>query len=115
MNDIHLLKNVNFSEVIRLTDLVDYQEGRVVSRTLAQPPYMSLTLFAFARGEGISAHSASGDALVQVLDGEALITIGDEKFTVGSGESVVMPAGTPHALDAPTPFKMLLTVVKATG
>ncbi|MFH1139314.1 MAG: cupin domain-containing protein [Pseudomonadota bacterium] len=112
MTAVHLIKNVEFAEPFKLADLVEYQAGQVVSRTMAQPPHLSLTLFAFDQGEGISSHSASGDALVQVLDGEALITIGDKKVTVAAGEAVVMPAGTPHALDAPVRFKMLLTVVK---
>ncbi|MBI5250999.1 MAG: cupin domain-containing protein [Desulfomonile tiedjei] len=95
-----------------LADLVDYQEGRVVSRTFVQNKIMSLTLFAFGQGEGLSTHTAAGDAFVQILDGEALITIGGKDVTVGSGEVVVMPANVPHSLEARKPFKMLLVVVK---
>ena len=97
-----------------LADLVDYQEGRVVSRTFAQNNAMSLTLFAFDSGEGLSTHTASGDAFVQILDGEAAITIGGDRVIVKTGEVVVMPAKVPHALQAETKFKMLLTVVKET-
>ena len=72
---------------------------------------MSLTLFAFAAGEGISTHSAPGDALVYILDGQAEVTIGGQKQTVVSGQSIVMPANIPHGLEAREPFKMLLIVV----
>ncbi len=109
------VKNIPISEPQILTSLVDYQEGRVVSRTFAQTKVLSLTLFAFDRGEGLSSHTAAGDAFVHVLDGEASITIGDKTVSVKAGEVVVMPAGTAHALDANERFKMLLVVIKGTG
>ena len=108
----NLMKNIGFAEVLKMGELVDYQEGRVISRTLAQLPQVTLTLFSISRGEGISAHTAPGDALVQILDGEAEITIGGQTFKVKSGESIVMPRGVPHALEARESFKMLLTVIK---
>ncbi|MBO0566185.1 cupin domain-containing protein [Clostridium botulinum] len=94
-----------------MESLVNYEEGTVVSRTLAQGKPLSVTLFAFDKGEEISSHSASGDAMVYILDGEAEITIGEEKFNVKKGETIVMPANVPHALLATERFKMLLTVV----
>ncbi|ADG00581.1 conserved hypothetical protein [Clostridium botulinum F str. 230613] len=94
-----------------MESLVNYEEGTVVSRTLAQGKPLSVTLFAFDKGEEISSHSASGDAMVYILDGEAEITIGEEKFNVKKGETIVMPANVPHALLATQRFKMLLTVV----
>ena len=106
------IKNIPFSEARRLVDLVDYEPGQVVSRTFAQSAGLSLTLFAFDKGEGLSAHSAPGDALVQVLDGEVLLTIGGREVTAKAGEVVVMPAQVPHAVQAVEPFKMLLTLVK---
>ena len=106
------MKNIGFAEVLKLDELVDYQENRVISRTLAQLPQVTLTLFSISQGEGISAHTAPGDALVQILDGEAEITIGGQTFKVKAGESVVMPKGVPHALEARKSFKMLLTVIK---
>ncbi|MBF8984243.1 cupin domain-containing protein [Lutibacter sp. B2] len=109
--DKHFIKNIDFSKVIEMDSLVEYQEGRVVSRTLAQGKPLSVTLFAFDQGEEISSHSASGDAMVYILDGEAEVTIGEEKFTVKKGETIVMPAHIPHALLAKERFKMLLTVV----
>ena len=112
MTEPLFMKNIAVAEPQLLTSLVDYQEGRVVSRTFAQIHAMNLTLFAFARGEGLSAHTAAGDAFVHVLDGEAQITIGEKQLTVQAGEVVVMPANVPHALHAAKPFKMLLVVVK---
>lgn len=106
------IKNIDFSKTQRLIDLVDYEEGRVVSRTFAQNPSLSLTLFAFDKGEGVSTHTAPGDALVQVLDGEALVNIDGKEMTVGTGKVVVMPANVPHSVNAVDRFKMLLTVVK---
>ncbi|MBU1248176.1 MAG: cupin domain-containing protein [Proteobacteria bacterium] len=111
MSDI-FIKNVQYSEALTLGDLVEYQDGQVVSRTLAQPKGFNLTLFALAAGEGISTHSTPGDALVQILDGEAEITIGGFTHTVGAGQSIVMPANVPHGLEARQRFKMFLTVVK---
>lgn len=106
-----LLKNIEFSKVHEMEALVAYQQGQVVSRTLAQGRNLSLTLFAFDKGEEISSHSSGGDAMVYLLDGEADITIGDSTYHVKKGETIVMPAGIPHALLAREQFKMLLVVV----
>ncbi|MCL6638908.1 MAG: cupin domain-containing protein [Firmicutes bacterium] len=111
MSQQHFLKNIDFARVVDLESLVDYQEGRVVSRTLAQGRPLSVTLFAFDKGEEISTHSSPGDAMVYLLDGEAEITIGGEKFTLQKGGAIVMPAGIPHGLMAKERFKMLLIVV----
>jgi quercetin dioxygenase-like cupin family protein len=107
----HFIKNIDFSSVQTLVDLVAYQPGQVVSKTLAQNKAVSLTLFAFDKGEEISAHESSGDAMIVVLDGVAGITIGQEKFTVAHGQTIVMPARVPHAVFGMEKFKMLLTVV----
>ncbi len=115
MSETLFIKNITVAEPLTLTDLVDYQEGRVVSRTFLQTNVTSLTLFAFDKGEGLSSHTAAGDAFVQILDGEALITIGGKDVTVKAGEVVVMPANVPHSLQARERFKMLLVVVKGTG
>ncbi|KIX12615.1 cupin domain-containing protein [Dethiosulfatarculus sandiegensis] len=108
-----LLKNIDFAKPQDLGSMVEYKEGQVVSRTLCQTPGLSITLFAFAKGEGLSAHTVEADALVQVLDGMAEITIGNETMTASAGELVAMPQGLPHGLDAKERFKMLLTVVRA--
>lgn len=107
-----LIKNIPFSDPQNLAGLVDYQEGQVVSRTFSQSPALSLTLFAFDKGEGLSAHSAPGDAMVLVLDGTARITIDGQPMDVTAGEVVVMPADVPHAVDADQRFKMMLILVR---
>lgn len=112
MSKDELIKNIPFSEAVDLSGLVNYEEGRVVSRTLANKQSVGITLFAFDKGEGISAHSAPGDAMVQILDGEALIHVGGKEITATAGQVVVMPADIPHALTAVSRFKMILTVVK---
>ena len=95
-----------------LKDMIEYQEGSVVSRTIIDKPQGTVTLFAFAEGEGLSEHTTPYDALVQVLDGEVEITIGGEAFHLDEGEMIVMPADVPHALKALGHFKMLLVMVK---
>ena len=107
----NFIKNMDFSKVLQMESLVEYQQGQVVSRTLAQGKPLSLTLFAFDKGEEISSHASGGDALVYILDGKAEITIGDEVFNLSKGETIVMPAGIQHALMAEEKFKMLLIVV----
>ncbi len=79
---------------------------------LTKSDNVQMTLFAFDEGEGVSSHSAPGDALIVVLDGEAEITVGDKKYNVVKGQSIVLPAGVPHAVHAVTKYKMLLTVLK---
>ena len=101
------------SEVLRLGDLVNYQEGTVVSRTLVKQPTGNITIFAFDAGQGLTEHTASFDALVQILDGKAEITISDHPYRVEIGEAILLPANQPHALAALTPFKMLLTMIRA--
>jgi quercetin dioxygenase-like cupin family protein len=105
------IKNIELSKVMEMESLVEYQKGQVISRTLAQGKNLSLTLFAFDKGEEISSHSSSGDAMVYLLDGEADITIGEKTFHVKKGETIVMPAGISHALLASEQFKMFLVVV----
>ena len=112
MDKNQLLKNIPFGQPQELAAMVEYAEGQVVSRTLCQNPALSITLFAFDQGEGISAHTVSADALVLVLDGAVSVTIGQEKMRVAAGQAVAMPNGIPHALDAEERFKMLLTVVR---
>jgi len=107
-----LIKNIKFAEPVDLKAMVDYEEGRVVSRTLASKSNINITLFAFDKEEEISAHTSPGDAMVQVLDGEALINIDGSKISASAGQVVVMPANVPHSVTAITQFKMLLTVVK---
>ncbi|MCL2883922.1 MAG: cupin domain-containing protein [Oscillospiraceae bacterium] len=90
---------------------VAYLPGHIVSKTLAQNKAVSLTLFAFDKGEEISTHDSDGDALVTVLEGTGQITVDGNPYTVNAGESILMPAKKPHAVFAAERFKMLLTVV----
>lgn len=110
--DKKFIKNMEFSTAFEMASLVEYQEGRVVSLTLVQNDTLTLTLFAFAKGEGVSTHSAPGDAMVYIIDGEASITIGEKKITARKGETLVMPTDIPHGLDAVENFKMMLILVK---
>ncbi len=100
-------------EVSRLADLIEFQEGSVVSRTLIKAKTGSVTLFAFDRGEALSEHTTPHDALVQVIDGAAEVTVSGETTRVGAGELVMLPANEPHALRAVEPFKMVLTMIRA--
>lgn len=99
-------------EVLQLADLIDYQTGATVSRTLVDRESATLTVFAFDEGESLSEHTAPHDALLQVLDGHATITIDGEDYELQGGESIVMPADVPHAVAAETRFKMFLTMVQ---
>lgn len=107
----NLIKNIDFAKVFEMEELVTYNKGQVVSKTLTQNKAISITLFAFDENEEISTHVTNGDAMVYVLDGKTDITIGEEVFTVKKGETIVMPAGVPHALYATERFKMLLIIV----
>jgi quercetin dioxygenase-like cupin family protein len=101
------------AEALNLADQVEYAEGSVVSRTILQKQVGTLTLFAFDQGQGLSEHSAPFDALVQVLDGEAEIIIGGKPIRTKAGQTVLMPANVPHALQSVSRFKMLLTMIRS--
>jgi quercetin dioxygenase-like cupin family protein len=100
-------------KVMRLADLVDYQDSAVVSREIINKKTGTVTLFAFDEGQGLSEHTAPFDALVQLLDGKADITISGKTLRLKEGEMVIMPANRPHALKAVTRFKMILTMIKS--
>lgn len=99
--------------VVPFSDLVQYQPGAVVSRTLVKKPAGSVTAFAFDAGEGLSEHTAPYDALVLMIEGESEITISGKPHRVTSGQLLRLPAGQPHGLKAITRFKMLLVMVRA--
>jgi quercetin dioxygenase-like cupin family protein len=103
----------NGPAVKRLPDLLQYQDGSIVSRVLLKNKGGTVTLFAFDTGEGLSEHTAPFDALVLVTEGEADIEIAGESFKVRQSETIVLPAGKPHAVMAVTRFKMLLTMIRA--
>ena len=105
------IKNFNKAEVVTLKEQVAYQEGQVVSKTMAQNDHVSVTLFSFDKGEEISTHESGGDAFVTCLDGVGRITIDGVNYELREGDSIVMPARHPHAVFGQEQFKMLLVVV----
>jgi len=96
-----------------LMDLVSYQEGSIVSRTIMEKKAGTLTLFAVAEGQGLSEHTAPFDALVYILDGEAEVLISGQPHLVKQGQMIIMPANQPHALKAMKQFKMMLVMIRA--
>ncbi len=100
------------AEPVRLAHLLDCVPGSIVSRTLAKTAAGSITLFSFDSGQSLTEHTAPFDAFVQVLEGEAELTIGGKTVRAGAGEAVVMPANVPHELQASKPFKMLLVMLR---
>lgn len=106
-----LIKNIDKETVFNLAGQVEVEAGKVNSLTLAQTPGAKVTLFAIDAEEGMSSHSAPGDAMVNVLAGTGEITINGTPHEVHAGETVVIPAGAPHAVRGVTAFKMLLVVV----
>ncbi|GAM07960.1 cupin domain protein [Geobacter sp. OR-1] len=101
------------AEQINLVEAVGYQDGAVVSKTLVDKKAGTITLFAFAAGQGLSEHTAPFDALVQVVDGEAKVTVDGVDYLVKAGEMIIMPANYPHSLAAESPFKMVLVMIRA--
>ena len=101
------------AEAVDLGSLVAYQEGTIVSRTLAKRNGGTVTLFAFEAGQALSEHTTPFDAIVQVLDGDAELTIGGTKVSPRAGQAVLMPANVPHAVFAVRRFKMLLTMLRS--
>jgi len=96
-----------------LPDLIDYSADSVVSKTIIDKSAGTVTLFAFDAGQGLSEHQAPYDALVQVVEGSAILIIGGKKIKTSSGEIVIMPANIRHAVQAKEKFKMLLTMIRA--
>lgn len=97
----------------RLDLLVGYAQDSIVSKTILDKPVGSITLFAFDQGQKLSEHTAPYDAVVQVVDGRAQLTVGGQAKDVAAGEIIIMPAHVPHAVTAMERFKMLLTMIRA--
>ncbi len=97
-----------------LIDLIEYQKGSVVSRTILNRKSGSITIFAFDAGEGLSEHTTPHDAQVQLLEGELLVTISNQDYSLHPGQIINMPANKPHKIHAPHRCKMLLTMLKST-
>ncbi len=105
-----MYKNIEKQTKLELKNLVTYQEGQVISKTLVQNESVSVTVFSFSKGEEISSHSSSGDAMVTVLEGTGRFIVGDQTFILNSGETLVMPKGISHSVFGIEKFKMLLVV-----
>lgn len=106
-------QKAELAQVLRTADIVGYQAGSVVSRTLVDKTAGTVTLFSFAAGQGLSEHTAPFDALVYVLDGEAEVQISGKPFNLIAGDMIIMPANKPHALKAIKQFKMMLIMIKS--
>ncbi len=100
-------------KALNIRELIDYATDSVVSKTLIDTTAGTITLFAFDKAQGLSEHTAPFDAVVQIIDGEAAITIGGNTASVTEGQMIIMPANVPHALKAVTRFKMMLTMIRA--
>lgn len=100
------------SEILQLPELVNYQDGSVVSRQITKADAGNVTLFAFDKDQELSEHTAPFDAFVHILDGSAEIKISGKAFELGTGDAIIMPANEPHALKALSRFKMLLTMIR---
>ena len=105
-----MYKNIEKQTKLLLKDLVDYQAGQVVSKTLVQNGLVSMTVFSFDKGEEISTHAASGDAMVTVLEGTGRFTVGGQVFLLSEGETLITPKDIPHAVFGEEKFKMQLIV-----
>ena len=105
-----MYRNIDKQKKLMLKDLVEYQDGQVVSKTLVQNDLVSMTVFSFDKGEEISSHSAGVDAMVTVLEGVGRFTVDGEVFILEEGETLIMPKGIPHAVFGEEKFKMQLTV-----
>ena len=100
-------------QAVRLIDLINYQHGSIVSRTLIDKKTGTVTLFAFDEGQGLSEHTAPFDALVYLIDGEAEVVISGNSLRLKAGETIIMPAHEPHALQAIKKFKMILIMIRS--
>jgi len=100
------------SDVQKLNDLVGYQEGTIVSKTIINKDNGTITIFAFDKDQALSEHIAPFDALLQVLDGEVEVTISGKKHHLTQGEIIIMPANVSHAVNAVNKFKMMIYMIK---
>jgi quercetin dioxygenase-like cupin family protein len=106
-------REMPIAQVVRLIDLVNYQEGAVVSRTLVSRATGTVTLFAFDEGQSLSEHTAPFDAIAHLLEGKAEIAVSGKPLRTTGGEAILMPANQPHSLKALSRFKMLLTMIRS--
>lgn len=102
----------NTSTIYNTPEAVSYSENSVVSKVIAKSDNVNITLFAFDKGQSLTRHTSPFDAMIQVLEGTVRIDIGENSFKLSSGEMIIMPANVPHAVEATSRFKMMLTMIK---
>ncbi|HBZ20515.1 MAG TPA: cupin domain-containing protein [Bacteroidales bacterium] len=109
------MKNPEFekSKIFNYNESIEYSEGAIVSKTVLKKETGNISLFAFAKGEALSEHTAPFDAMIQVVDGKGEIIIGGKSFILEAGQTIIMPASVPHAVIAVERFKMVLTMIKS--
>lgn len=105
-----MYKNIEKKKILELKEMVNYQDGQVISKTLVQNELVSITIFSFDKGEEISTHSSSGDAMVTVLEGKGRFTISGQNYYLEEGQTIIMPKDEPHSVYGEERFKMILTV-----
>lgn len=105
-----MYKNIDKKKILELKEMVEYQQGQVVSKTLVQNELVSVTIFSFDKGEEISTHASSGDAMVTVLEGKGKFAISGEEYYLEAGQTIIMPKDEPHSVYGEEKFKMLLVV-----
>lgn len=96
----------------QLKTLVEYAGDSIVSKTILDTSAGTITLFAFDKGQSLSEHTAPYDAVVQVVEGQAQLTIAGQEIAAAAGELIVMPANVPHNVSAAERFKMLLIMIR---
>jgi quercetin dioxygenase-like cupin family protein len=101
------------SKVFNYKESIEYSDGAIVSKTVIKKETGNISLFAFAKGEALSEHTAPFDAMIQVVDGKGEIVIGGKSFILVSGQTIIMPANITHAVIAVEKFKMVLTMIKS--
>lgn len=106
-------KGLNGAEIVRVSELVNYQDGSIVSREIVKKPTGNVTIFAFDEGQGLSEHTAPFDALVHVFEGEAEVSIAGKPNHLQGGDMILIPAQQPHSLKALKQFKMILTMIRS--
>jgi len=101
------------AKVFSFTDSIEYSDGGIVSKTVLKKETGNISLFSFAKGEALSEHTAPFDAMIQIVDGRGEIIIGGKSYFLEAGQTIIMPAGIPHAVKAPEKFKMVLTMIRS--
>ncbi len=109
---VNPIKHINSSEIFILKDLVECKNGKVESLTVVQRPDLNISLMAIYEGEGLSTHSAPGEAFLTILEGDCKIMIEDKEYVLKEGESIIMPSNKPHSVYALSNMKMILILIK---